>query len=193
MGGIKFWLIVGLVAIIIYLIISRPAPYDSNKDAYLDTLNFLRAKEASIIAQGQRIIKTYEDRVKADSLNLATKDVEIKAIKVRVIIKRIPVQPLIDSIPTLRAFVELQDSLIQVQGQQIDTLKQAYASQIQTTKDLIQNHDAQARISERISEEKDLRIENLEKQNRRKNRGVKFWKVATVVSLVGGFFLGSQL
>lgn len=134
MGGIKFWLIVGLVAIIIYLIISRPAPYDSNKDAYLDTLNFLKAKEASIVAQGQRIVKTYEDRVKIDSVKLAAKDAEIKAIKTRVVIKRIYVQPLIDSIAPLKVFVASLDSVILIQGQQIDTLKQAYASQIQTNK-----------------------------------------------------------
>lgn len=187
----KLWYIIfGLTTIVVYLILSRPTPYDSNKAQYEDTVSFLRAKEASIIAQGQRIIKTYEYRVKADSLNLAVKDAEIKAIKVRVIIKRIPVQPLIDSIPTLKAFVELQDSLIQVQGQQIDTLKQAYASQIQTTEDLIQNHDAQESIEARIDLEQTERIADLEKQVRKTKRGSKLAKVLIPIVGLGAFILG---
>lgn len=189
----RLWYIIfGLTAIVIFLILTRPAPYDSNKQAYTDTLTFLRAKEASIVAQGKRIIEAHRSKTKKDSLAINAKDAEIKAIKTRVVIKRIIIQPLIDSIAPLKAFVASLDSVILIQGQQIDTLKQAYASQIQTTEDLIQNHEAQARISERIEAEKDKRIENLEKQNRRKNRGVKFWKVTTVVGAVGMFLLGSQ-
>lgn len=187
----KLWYIIfGLTTIVVYLILSRPTPYDSNKAQYEDTVSFLRAKEASIITQGQRIIKTYEDRVKVDSVKLAAKDEQIRQAKAKVVIRRVFIEPLVDSIPELRSFIQGQDSVILIQGQQIDTLKQAYASQIQTTDDLINNHDAQARISERIEAEKDLRIESLEKQVRKTRRGSKLAKVLLPIVGLGAFILG---
>lgn len=188
--GIQFWIIAVLTIVIVYLILSRPAPYDSNKQAYTDTLTFLRAKEASIVAQGKRIIEAHRSKTKKDSLAINAKDEQIRQAKAKVVIRRVYIQPLVDSIPELRSFIQGQDSVILIQGQQIDTLKQAYASQIQTTKDLIQNHDAQARISQRIEAEKDKRISDLEKQVRKTRRGSKLAKVLLPIVGLGAFILG---
>lgn len=194
MKDIKFWLIIGLVAIVIFLILTRPSNTDNKlqEQAYKTQIAILEAEKKTGEAQFKEIVEKSGTRIKKDSLAIKRYNVEINILKKKVAVSRARVDTIIRDNPELAVFVSHQDSIIVIQGQQIDTLKQAYASQIRVTKDLIQNHNAQERISQRIEAEKDNRIENLEKQNRRKNLGVKFWKVATVVSLVGGFFLGSQ-
>lgn len=187
---IRIWLIIVLTSIVIYLILSRSAPHDSNKAAYLDTLSFLRAKEASIIAQGQRIIKTYEARVEADSLNLAAQNEQIRQAKAKVVIRRVFIEPLADSIPELKSFIQGQDSVNLMLQQQVDTLKVSLASQIRVTEDLIQNHDAEESIEARIDFEQTQRIADLEKQVRKTRRGSKLAKIMIPIVGLGAFILG---
>lgn len=193
MKDIKFIIIAVLTIAVVYLILSRPAPHDSNKAQYLDTLSFLRAKEASIIAQGQRIIKTYETRVEADSLKLAALDAQIRQAKAKVVIRRVFIEPLADSIPELRSFIQGQDSVILLQGQTIDTLKQSLAFSKQAFNDLITNHNAEESIEARIDLEQTERIADLEKQVRKTRRGSKLAKALIPIVGVAMFFLGSGL
>lgn len=188
--GIQFWIIAVLTIVIVYLILSRPAPYDSNKQAYTDTLTFLRAKEASIVAQGKRIIEAHRSKTKKDSLAINAKDEQIRQAKAKVVIRRVYIQPLVDSIPELKAFVQAQDSVILIQGQTIDTLKQALEFSKQAFNDLIQNHDAQESIEARIDLEQTERIADLEKQVRKTKRGNKLAKVLIPIVGLGAFILG---
>lgn len=192
MKDIKFWLIIGLVAVIIFLILTRPTNTDNKlqEQAYKTQIAILEAEKKTGEAQFQAIVEKATLRTQKDSLAIKRYNVEINILKKKVAISRARVDTIIRDNPELAVFVSQQDSVIIIQGQQIDTLKQAYASQIQTTKDLIQNHDAQTSISERIEAEKDLRIESLEKQVRKTKRGSKLAKVLIPVVGIGAFILG---
>lgn len=188
------WIIVlALLALVVYLIITRPPTHDYNKAAYLDTLRFLKSKESSIIAQEARIIKRSNDRAASDSAKLATKDKEIQALKSRSIKTRVIVQRVIDTIPDLRLFVDQQDSIILEQQEQVDTLKSALQFREKLFDDLVVSHNAERDISKRIEDEQGQYIQKLEKQVKKAKRGSRWLKAGIVGAVVGGLFLGVQL
>lgn len=193
--NILWYPIFGLTAIIIILLLTRPSNTvdELQKQAYESQLSFLRAKEAAYIDQEARIIQAHKDALKSDSVKMATKDEQIRQAKDKVAISRVSIQPLFDSIPELRRFIQGQDSVILIQGQQVDTLKSALQFREKLFNDLVTSHDAERNISERIGKEQDNRIANLEKQVKKTKRGNRWLKAGMVAIGVGSFFLGSQL
>jgi len=187
------WIVGALAGIIIALILTRPDPPNNLKAQYEDSIRFLRLKEHDIIAQEARIIQRSKDASLRDSLALASKEREIQALKGRSVKTRVIVQHVIDTIPALKVFVAQQDSIIQIQGTTIDTLKASVEFQRKLFDDLIVSHKAERDISQRIEDEQGQYIAKLEKQVKKSNRGTRLWKAVAVVLGVGGLFLGSQL
>lgn len=187
------WIIGALALVIIWLLLTRPDPPDNIKAQYEDTVRFLKAKEASIIAQEERIIQRSKDASLHDSLALASKEREIQALKGRTVKTRVIVQHVIDSVPDLRLFVAQQDSIIQIQGTAIDTLKASVEFQRKLFDDLVVSHQAERDISQRIEDEQWQYIAKLEKQVKKTNRGQRWLRAAAVIGTIAGFLFGAQL
>lgn len=190
---VKDWVIIGLTLVIISLIIFDKDTPESDKQAYIDSLRFLKAKERDIIAQEVRIIQASKDKAKNDSAKLALKDKEIQALKGRSVKTRVIIQHIIDTIPDLRVFVAQQDSIIQIQGITIDTLKASVEFQRKLFDDLVISHNTERDISKRIEDEQEEYIQKLEKQVKKAKRANRWLKATAVVGSVGAFLLGSQL
>jgi DNA repair exonuclease SbcCD ATPase subunit len=189
------WIIVlALLALVVYLILTRPPSHDDNKAAYLDTLRFLKLKEASIIAQERSIIKRSNDKAESDRAKLEAHDREIQALEFKLRQKRTPrVDTLILDNPELASFVDTQQEIITELKEQVDTLKSALQFREKLFDDLVTSHNAERDISERIGREQDNRIVNLEKKVKKSKRASRWLKAAAITGTIAGLFLGSQL
>jgi ElaB/YqjD/DUF883 family membrane-anchored ribosome-binding protein len=191
---LKTWIILGLLILLVgYILFDKPAektdlePYKIEKAILTQELREQRQ-------HAQDIIKKAKERTTRDSIAINAKDKRIAVLEIKARQARTPkVDTLILNNPDLELFVNTQDSIIQVKQELIDTLKSALDFQIQVKEDLVQNHEAEARISKRIEGEQDKVIAKLEKAVKKKTNGNKFWKSVAVAGTVGAFILGSGL
>lgn len=163
------------------------------KEQYETEVTILKAEKTSIQAAQDSIAKVLIHRTRKDSLSLSRYYEQISTLKKKVVIKRIYVQPLIDSIPTLRAFVELQDSVIQYQETRIDSLNAALDFHAKVNQDLIALEFVEDKIESQMAIETSLRISDLEQQGRRKEKKNRFVKVLLPIVGVAGLLIGSAL
>lgn len=188
-----YWIIVGLAAIIVLLVLFDRDPPAVDLTPYKTEIAILKADRQEEQARFKEIIQNSNVRAVKDSIALNAKDKRIAALEKRASQERTPeVDTIIRNSPALESFVNTQSEIIQEQKEAIDTLKASVEFHKQVNRDLITSHEAEARISKRIEGEQDVVITKLEKALKKKTKGVKAWKVATVISLVGGFFLGAQ-
>lgn len=130
-----------------------------------------------------------KERIKQDSLkHLASQNAfkkEIKSLKVKLAYARTRVIPLIDSIPELDRFVDLQDSTITLQDNRIDTLEYEKAEQWAKFNALISASEEKNRVQvELVKHFEDLN-KQLTKQVKREKRNKVVWKVVAF-GLIGG-------
>jgi len=116
----------------------------------------------------------------------------VKEIKARIVIKRVIVQPLIDSIAPLREFVAELDSLNNIQAVRIHGLTVEKGFQEQLFRDLITLKDSLLTGKDLIVADQSVIIESQEKQLRKAKRAGKFKAVLIPVALICGLFLGAQ-
>jgi len=116
----------------------------------------------------------------------------VTEIKARIVIKRIIVQPLIDSVAPLREFVAELDSLINIQSVRIHGLTVENRFQEQLFQDLITLKDSLLTGKDLIISDQSVIVVSQEKQIRKARRGGKFKAVLIPVALLGGLFLGAQ-
>lgn len=190
------WKIILVLVLLVALVLrecSRPSKPDFADQAFKDTIEVLRQEKGIIQSRQEATVKRYEHKRASDSLSLSRYSEQISTLKKKVVIKRIYVQPLIDSIPTLRAFVQLQDSVIQRQETRIDSLNAGMGFQRKLNEQLIFDELTEDRIEASMQIETTRRIADLEQQGRKKERKNRFVKVLIPISLVGGLLLGATL
>jgi len=135
----KDYILVALVLAIILLIAFWPSkPIDTNGyvKEYESKIQSLERQDAIKDAQISAVVKVSEDTIKYFQAIVGAKDKEIKVQKVRNAELRKPIQPLIDSVPALKAYIEGQDSLLAATEQRADVLQRAYTSQIELNREL---------------------------------------------------------
>jgi len=124
------------------------------------------------------------------------KDKEIGLLKAKAITQRKNIQPLIDSIPELKVFIQTQDSIILVTEAKVVELNAALATQTAFIKELqtiiIDKDKIQAQMFT-ASEQRLTNVEQtLERHDKRAKRTAKTLKIVAIVGLIGGFFIGNQ-
>jgi hypothetical protein len=194
MKNVPWFLVAALTIIIILLILFNrgdPKP-ELQKQAFETQIAILEAEKTEAKAQADSIISKQQSDTERIKVVLKSKEKQIQALKARVIVKRVFVQPLIDSLPTLKAFVEVQDSLIQSLEIQSDTLKHALLNQEKHFMGLVVAHQEERRFSERLVTESLARVDQLEKQNRKTKRQNKLLKIGVVVLPVAAVILMAQ-
>lgn len=111
--------------------------------------------------------------------------VKINVLRAKEPALRAEVQPLIDSLPKLKAFVENQDSVIAEQVNMMSNLNAAYGIQVKSLNEqLALNEKIQAK-SDEIAKAYESRVADVEKSLRKENRRKRFWRSATLV-MTGG-------
>ncbi len=194
----KDYIIVALVLLLAGVILFRksaPLP-DNGKNEYEKNNERLTAQLSIKDAQIGAVVKESEDTIKYFQAIVGTQNKEIKAQKVRNAELRNPVQPLIDSVPALKAFIQSQDSLLLVTEQRADTIQKAYTSQIETTRDLkkliVDKDKIQNEMFTTCSERVDKLQRDYEKEHKRKGTWRKVAGIAIIVSLVEGALIALQ-
>lgn len=186
-------IIILLLGFIVVMTCQSPPP-DPAAAIYEDSVKVLKADKAIIAAQIERVIETSNYKAKVSDSLLALKEKEITRLKVKASQARTPkVDTLILDNPELKVFVENQDSVIQEQGILIDTLKSQIRFEREVRESLMTMHYDADKITANLLELRSQRIVTLEKDLKKKNRGVKFWKAAAVALGVGGLLIGSSL
>lgn len=190
------WKIILVLVLLVALVLrecSRPGKIDYADQAFKDTIEVLRQEKGVIQSRQEATVKRYEHKRASDSLSLSRYSEQISTLKKKVVIKRIYVQPLIDSIPTLRAFVQLQDSVIQHQEARIDSLNAGMEFQRKLNEQLIFDELTEDRIEASMQIETTRRIGDLEQQGRKKQRKSKLKGILVPVALIGGLLFGASL
>lgn len=191
---LKTWLLILLALALVISIVTRPTNQVTDLTPFKTEIAILEADRREEQALFRSIIEKSKERTIKDSIALNAKDKRIAVLEKRAAQERTPrVDTLIRNNPDLESFVNTQSEIIQEQKEAIDTLKSSLEFQKQVNRDLVQNHEAEARISKRIEGEQDKVIAKLEKVVKKKTNGNKFWKSVAVGLGVGGFLLGSQL
>lgn len=187
------WIISAVLLLLLTIgILTRPDPNQDSSQAYKDTIEQLRSERAVESSRTKAIQKTYSDSVKILESIVGAKDKQISLLQKKRTALRPVILPQVDSLPMVKRFIALQDSVIEFQGEQIDTLKLSVKFQNKMFDDLVVSHTAEASISQRIEQEQENRIVNLEKQVKKVRRQVKLMKVVAIVGTVSGIFLGSR-
>lgn len=184
------YLVIALALVIAALILFDKDPGPVDLKPYETEIAILKADRQEEQARFKEIIQKSKVRSVKDSIALNAKDKRIAALEKRASQERTPeVDTIIRNSPALESFVNTQSEIIEEQKEAIDTLKASVEFHKQVNRDLITSHEAEARISKRIEGEQDVVIAKLQKALKKKTRGVKVWKVATVLGTVGAFLL----
>lgn len=146
-----------------------------------------RNKAELVVLQNRE--QTLKERVKQDSVKaIASQNAfkrEISKLKIKLAQARQPVQVLIDSVPALDLFVDLQDSTIKLQGDRIDTLELQKLKLFKAFNNLILLSDEKYKIQLDLNKHHQNYVAQLKKQVKRERNKKTFWKITAMV-LTGG-------
>jgi hypothetical protein len=192
--SLQTWIIIALLICIAVIISFWPKPVDTS-EPYKRSIH---EKELVILEQSQ-IITRLAQKTKADSLkSIKTKQRYDSAAKSESAVisdlKRKPrVIEVIKHEPEVKALVEAQDSLINLQFQRIAVLEGLEFELRQDMSKVIISCEQrfQAQVEKFALAEQ--RIADLEKQNRKERRKKKLSQVLIPIVAAGAFLLGVQL
>lgn len=190
----KIIVILIILAIFVFRECSRPLPVDPDTVIYKDSVKVLKSEKAIISARIEANEKASIARQKRDSLNLALSLKEIVRLKAKAnqAVRNIPVK-VIEENPEIMIAIVAKDSVINKQGQTIDSLQASLAFQIQVKDDLMSDHYDEAKINMQLQEMAEVRIVKLENDLRKEKRKGKFRAIMMPIIGVGALLVGSQL
>ena len=183
-----------LLAVILYLIL-RPDPVhvtlETRVGPHLDTVAILRHQVDSITArqradrEAARVDSLKQVRVRSDL------KARIRGLEKTLALTRPEVQSVMDSLPKLASFVNLQDSLLETKGIAIDTLEnQLWRNAIRCAKERKQaqdkwelEHETALHLNQVIGE-----YQKADRKHRKQKNGLK---IAAGAGLVVGFLIGN--
>lgn len=196
--SVSTWIIV-LLGIIIMIFIMRDCSRPSEqreadrKQQYETEVAILKAEKAEIQSKQEAIVKTYNAKLKEDSLNLALQDARIKSLKSKLANQRPKVIENIQADTAVLSYVETLEETVNELQIQNDTLKAQKEFHRKLNEDLIAQEFVEDKIEAQMAIETSRRVAELEKSNKKKESGKKGWKVLAIVGTVLGFIGGSQL
>lgn len=188
------WLVVGLLAVIIAMILFWPKPQPSTVIIQArDSIQ--RITEANrILAMNARTLETrlVETQVKSKS-DSARFYREITVKNQQLARKRVQIDTLILENPNLASYMETADSVFSMMHSRIDSLEAEKKFLQGVYNDLVYMKAKQISNLEMVVFQKDLIIRDQEKTIKKRSRGAKLWKAAAVTLGVAGVVVGSQL
>ena len=191
--NLNTWLIIGLSCVIIAMILFWPNKQDLEQVIKANQrIEQTKAANTVLSAQVEVLAKELNDATEKARVSEIAHNQAVKEIKARIVIKRVIVQPLIDSIAPLREFVAELDSLNNIQAVRIHGLTVEKGFQEQLFRDLITLKDSLLTGKDLIVADQSVIIESQEKQLRKAKRAGKFKAVLIPVALICGLFLGAQ-
>lgn len=112
---------------------------------------------------------------------ISGKDKTITRLRATSTAQRPDIQPILDSIPKLQAFVDVQDSTIQELTNINAELNASYVAQVRNLNEQLELHAQVQAKSDEIAKEYELRVSELEKKLKKADRRRRFWRGATLV------------
>lgn len=193
------YVIAGLALVVVLLILFQPSPPDldqQREQAYKTEIAILKLEKDEISSRFDSVVRMSQHKGKSDSVRLSAKDKEIRGFKVKLSQLREQIKEQVDTLPEIKRFIALQDSVIEKQGEVIDTLKASVDFQVNAIKELGKIHVDSEKIADDMLTKCESRLqevtEDYRKQVRKAKRANRFLKAGAVVLGVGGFLLGSQ-
>lgn len=183
------WLVVGLLAVIVCLLLfwPKPQPSETILKANDSIAKILEANTVLLMTARTLEVQLADVRVKSSS-DSARFVREITVKNQQLAKKRVVVQHIIDTIPELKEFVETADAVIQLQRQRIDSLEAEKVFQSGLYSQMIYIKDKQIGNLEIVSTQKDIVIAGQAKQLKKKSPK----RLGNILKEVGkdvGFFL----
>lgn len=189
----RTWLIIGLAVVVILMLLFDKDPDPVNTQPWKDTIALKDFQIQELNLQNQALlIDLREDSVRQAKEKQSFLS-EINRLSKRRDTSRPQVQPLIDSIPPLKAFIETQDSIILTQAIRIDTLESNLSNLRIDLNEITTNFQEQLKLSQEKFEAQGEILKLSMKENKKIRRANLWAKVGAVALGIGGFFLGSQL
>lgn len=190
-------LVLGII-IIVFLLRDCARPSEQReadrKKMYETEIAILKVEKATVQLRQDSLVRTYKAKVRSDSASVGALESKISQLEKKAAIQRTPlVDVLVQDNPELLAYVTTQQEVITELKVEIDTLKSQAQFQRKLNEDLIIAEFMENKIEQQMALESTRRIEDLEKQSRKKERKsrLKTMLIPAVAALT--FLLGSQL
>lgn len=174
---------------------SRPSEQREadRKQQYETEVAILKAEKAEIQSQQEASVKVYKDRLASDSINLRAQDARIQALKSKLANQRPKVIKKIQADSAVLSYVNTLEETVSELQIQIDTLKAQKEFQRKLNEDLIAQEFIEDKIEAQMAIETSIRIADLERSAKKKERKARLKTILIPVVAVGAFLLGSQL
>lgn len=186
-----------IIILIIFLLkdCSRPSEEREadRKELYETEIAILKADKTSIQARQDSLVQKVVLRARRDSIEIAVQDIRIQALKSKLANQRPTVIEKIQADTSVLSYVNTLEEVVTEQQVQIDTLKSQANFQRKINEDLIITEITEDKIEADMAIQTTMRIAELEKQRRKKERKSRLAKVLIPVAAVAGLLLGSQL
>jgi len=182
-------LIAVLIAVIVWLILTRP---DTEKPAIIkhetEIKQDTRRIDSLLLRQEELRLQLREDSLKSIESKKAFK-MRIATLEKKLAMVKTEVQPWLDSIPILKTYTDLQDSVISVQKNRINELENDVIKAQDTFNHLILASDEKFNAAIEINSHYRAIEQIRKKDNRRLKKANRLLLVAVPVAFVGGVLL----
>ena len=187
--GIIFGFILLLIGIIVYLILTRP---DSEKPAIIkhetEIKQDTRRIDSLLLRQEELRLQLKTDSIKAIEAQRRFK-MRIATLEKKLSVIKTEVQPLIDSLPILKIYTDMQDSVISVQKNRINELENGVIKAQETFNRLILASDEKFNLAVEVNQHYRAINQIRGKENRRLKKANRLLLVAVPVGFVAGVVL----
>lgn len=185
------------IIIIVFLLrdCSRPSEQKEadRKQQYETELAILKADKAEIQSRQDEAVKTYQNRLKLDSINIRAQDSKIQALKSKLANQRPKVIEKIQADTAVLSYVNTLEETVSELQVQNDTLKSSVAFHKKVNEDLILAEIDEDKVEASMNMKFAMRVQDLEKLSRRKEKRSKLAKVLIPIVGVAGLLVGASL
>lgn len=191
-------LIAGLTIIVIILVMrscSRPSEQKEaeRKEQYETQVAILQVEKATVQSRQDSLVRRYKEKVKADSSSLALQGARIQALQSKLTNQRPKVIERIQADTSVLSYVNTLEEVVTELQVQNDTLKSQANFQRKLHEDLIVAEFMEDRAEQQMFVEQSRRIDEIQKQSRKKERRSKLKTILVPIVAVVAFILGNQL
>lgn len=154
-----------------------------------DSVKHLKALVASLEAAGDTLRHTLEAKDIEQGKQALKFKSQISKLTQKLAEKRPEIEPLLDSIPKLAAFVLLQDSIIDVQAVRIDSLEQQKARQWKDFNKLLDIEQEKFQAATEINLHLSAIGDHYREENKKLKRQNRWLKIGVCSAFVAGLLL----
>lgn len=192
---LKMWIIIGLVAVVVLLILFQPTPEPVNNAIWQTEIWRVKTKAEKLKAKHDKDSTNFAHKLTELRDSLKSKVTETKKLTLN--LERLKAHPVVikvrDSIPEIRATFETYDSLLESKDNQLAIQTEMISSLEAENVRITDNFLARLELSQQAFDNQKLISDSYKKDTRKTRRQVKLLKVVAVIGSVGGILLGASL